>query len=119
MEKIALELIKISPIVAILCIAIWALWVKYDKADKQHRIDMEKKDKENRDWTMQRIDELKEENKKSEEKANEDRNMFRKAIQSFDNTTATFEQVATDIGEVKTELKSMQKDIIEIKAKVN
>lgn len=111
-NTIMLELFKFSPIVAVLCFAVWVLWGRYTK-------EVEKKDKENRDWTMNRIDELKGNINELKAENKEDKKMFQTAINSFNESVKEFKSVNSEISKVNIKMESMQKDIIEIKGKVN
>lgn len=98
-------------------IAVYLLW-KRDKDKREFMDTLDKKDRENREFTNDRINEMKVELKEVKEENKEDKKMFKDALDTFQKSVIESKTIGNDISYIKTEMKDIKADIESIKSKV-
>lgn len=114
-DQVITESFNVSPLIGILVCGVVALGGCIIFLFKQ----VDKKDKLNREDTYKRVDELRDDIKELKLENKEDKKMFMDAITSFNKSTDEFRQVGRDMAEIKTDIKSIDKELTNIKSKID
>lgn len=119
LENIVEKSFGASLLVGLLVCAVIGLGIAliyiYKKADEK----LERKDNLNRDFTNNLVNDLKKDIKELREENKSDKQMFVQAIDSFSKSTDEFLRVGKDLAEIKSDIKSIDKEITTIKSKID
>ena len=114
--NIIIEILESYGLPMVIAVALYLKWTKDTKELKKY---LDKKEEEHKkfvnEYVNERVNELKDELHKAKDEAREDKMMFKKAIEIFQNSVNSSTIINDNIKDIKTEMKIIKKDMVEIK----